>query len=130
MKNLPKSLDMELFLLFLRALAHSPEKKWRPYLWKPYGEKNGLIRLELKGSRMVFSPLSAVYYHLTGYEVMNSFLMPEMSPYFALEDGKEERWWEIIAISYASDACDVSCQYDRELRNCLLEALDLPLEKR
>ncbi len=129
MKTLPKSLDMELFLIFLHALTHSSEKKWKPRLERPYGEKNGLIRLKLDEDNMLFSPLSAVYYYLTGIKVMNSFLMPEMIPFFTLESG-EKRWWEIIDISYASDACDVSRLYNRDLRNCLLGALGLPLEKR
>lgn len=130
MHSLPLSLDMTLFLLHLWVLRNSSHEKWTPYLCKPYGEKKGLIRLKLQGSGIVFSPLSAVYYHLTGQEVVNSFLMPEMTPFFKGENGNEERWWEIIDISYASDACDVSRQYNRELRNCLLHTLGLPVEKR
>jgi hypothetical protein len=79
------------------------------------------IHLKLEGSEMIFTPLTAVHFLLTGQILhRGSFWMEEMTT----DSGFP--WWEILEVSYAVIACDCSRKYDRHLRNGMLEILGLP----
>lgn len=92
-------------------------------IWTPYVTVDRLIRLKRIESHNTYSPLTAVYFHLTGEEILNCFWVPEITERFQFH------WWEVLEISYASDACNCSRYYDRRLRNQILQALRLPEEK-
>ena len=79
--------------------------------------------IHLWHGELVFSPLTAVYYDLTGEFIhWGSFRVPELTNCFAFP------WWEVLAVSYASIACDCAGhQYNRSLRNQMLKALGQPI---
>ena len=115
-------LDTESFLKRLAALYSS-------IAWEMAIE-DGCIHLRRTGAvgtseypRTIFSPLTAVYYDLTG-EIIHrgSFWMPELTEGFGFP------WWEVLAVTYASIACDCAGhQYSRALRNRILAALGAPV---
>lgn len=114
-----------IFLYILRTLTNKAH--WKPYLWTPYDERRGLIRLELSvelsSRRYRHSPLTAVYYECTGVEIPNGFWVSEITEKFGFP------WYEVLEISYASDACNIGRSYDIHLRNRLLRALNFKMEK-
>ncbi|MDO8564429.1 MAG: hypothetical protein Q7R88_00340 [bacterium] len=83
------------------------------------------IHLYHVGSDEVFSPTTALHYHLTAgaEKIGRGFFYEE----FSILTGMP--WWLMLEISYAEIACDCGRQYDRRLRNRILEALGQPAEK-
>ena len=56
----------------------------------------GCVHLSRHGSEQIFSPLTAVYFHLTGKEIhRGSFWVCELTEEFGMP------WWEVLALSYA-----------------------------
>ncbi len=79
-------------MLLLRELADLQ------MMWTATFNSDGCIRLHRVGSEEVFTPLTAVYYHLTGKWIDGrSFWVEEMS----LDEEVGFPWYEIIPISYA-----------------------------
>jgi hypothetical protein len=102
------------FLALLRDLDRG--------IWAPRLEGSQIF-LKLEGSEWVFSPLTAVYYHLTDKVLhRGSFWMEELTKEFGFP------WWEVIDISYAINSSDRSNALRRNLRRDILRALDLPLD--
>jgi hypothetical protein len=103
---------------FLALLAQLSPETWTARKDTP------LIHLNRQGSDTLFSPLTAVYYHLTGIEIhRGSFWVEELTRDFGFCR------WEILQISYAWSGCDFSFRYDRNLRRTILKTLNLPLDK-
>jgi hypothetical protein len=102
---------------FLSLLEHLDRGEWRAYLdhWD--------IQLLRNNDEMIFSPVTAVYFTLSGVRIhRGSFWFEEMCDYGL-------PWWEIHEIVYASQRLDFGRKYDRVLRNRILEAVGLPKEK-
>jgi hypothetical protein len=91
--------------------------------WIGEADLSGIIRLRRDGGHTCYSPLTAVYCHLTGGEIQNCFWLPEVSSELGLV------WWEVLEIQYASDRCEGGRRYDRNLRDEILGILELPMEK-
>jgi hypothetical protein len=103
-------LDLATFLQLLREIAHT--EGWSASL------DGSCIRLRLKGVDDIFSPLSAVFYIISGRVIDHrSFWMREIT------DASIMPWWEVLEISLADMACDCGNQYKRQLRQAMLEAL-------
>lgn len=83
------------------------------------------ITLWRVGSETRFTPITAVYYELTGIEThYGSFIYPEIVRDLRLPE------LEIVEIVYASMGLDCPRHYNRILRNQILEALGLPIEEK
>jgi hypothetical protein len=80
----------------------------------------GHIQMKRKGSDVIFSPLTAVYFRLTKKEVdRRTYWVEELTKHFGYSS------LEILAITYASLRCDTGQKYDRNLRCQLLKAVRL-----
>ena len=99
------------FLATLRALI-------RTGMWNVSIEKR-CIHLRRVGSDTIYSPLTAVYYHLTGKELhRGSFIHPEITRDLGLPH------YLIPEISYAEIACEgCGVRYNRDLRDNILSSL-------
>ncbi len=109
---------------FLVSLSELDRNIW--IAWVESGlTSRGCIHLNRKGSQMPFSPLTAVYFNLTGVEIhRGTFWFEEMTRDFGMS------WWDIQALTYASVKIDTQgTRYNRALRNKLLRALSLPMEE-
>ncbi len=112
MKNL-QTLDKE---GFLDVLGRLPTHLWTASI------EHRCIHLRRVGSASVYSPLTAVYWHLTQEELhRGSFSHPEITERFHLSA------WEIEQIAYAEICCMCSgaytSRYSNKLRVALLEAV-------
>jgi hypothetical protein len=108
-----KKLNTATFLLLLRELFLTGE-------WTYEVMKNKCLLMKRHGSETEFSPLTAVYFHLTGKEIHRGSFWVE-------EFGKDQYafpWWEILDITYAWMACSGSGRdYNKTLRDEMLHAL-------
>lgn len=74
----------------LDVLRHLPNNAWTASI------EDKCVHLRRAGSEMIFSPLTAVYFELTGIELhRGSFWHPEITERFKLP------WWEINDIRNA-----------------------------
>jgi hypothetical protein len=109
-----KSLDVALksrdLIFLLKHLKESKRNEWFPYV------KNGYILLARRYSPFIFSPLTAIFFEITGREIeSNSFWCPPME-----ELGFD--WWNIIEMT----AAEIPGATNRHFRNKILVALGLP----
>ncbi len=112
-----QQLNIDRIVFYLGIIARSP-------VWEGYTTtKLGCIFLARKGSSMIFSPLTAVYFGLTEKEIHHgTFWVKELTEKFGLS------CWDALAFSYACTACDIGFRYDRQLRERILITLKLPSE--
>lgn len=116
MQKETKIVNIDSFILILADLHATSD-------WEATVE-NRLLHLRRKGSDTIFSPLTAVYFHLSGKEIhRGSFWVEELTNEFGM------LWWEILEISYAWIACDCGHRFSRHLRKKLYVALNLPLDR-
>jgi hypothetical protein len=97
----------------LEVLSHLPEKQWTAFV------HDKCVLLRRAGGGALYSPLTAVFWELTGEELhRGSFLHPEITERFSLP------WHEILEITYAEIACVCKGRhYSNKLRVALLEAV-------
>ena len=111
-------LNIAVFLDYLTEIAGDLN-------WSAEKTPDRCIHLCRRGSDMIFSPLTAVYFNLTGKEIhRGSFFIEELTKEFGFP------WYEILEVSYAYLALDSwgKC-YNRYLRKDMLEILRLPVER-
>lgn len=109
MKNV-QTLDQEGFFEMLDALPDT--------IWTATIEKN-CLHLRRVESEITYSPLTAVYWHLTGAELhRGSFFHPEITERFRLP------WYDILEIVYAEICCVANGKhYSSRLRLRMLSAV-------
>jgi len=114
-----RAVRMETVASFLESLTELGKKQdWHAVV------NNHVIQLRLDGLDAIFSPLTAVYFALTG-KILHpgSFWHSQISEELGLP------WWEVNRISYAEIACGYGNRCDWALRDQMLEALDLHKER-
>lgn len=109
MKNV-QTLDQEGFFEMLEALSDE--------IWTATIEKD-CLHLRRAGSEITYSPLTAVYWHLTGAELhRGSFFHPEITKRFHFP------WYDILEIVYAEICCVANGKhYSSRLRLRMLHAV-------
>jgi hypothetical protein len=109
------ALNTEAFLTYLGQL-------WATGDWTMH-EEDRCIHLWRKGSDTIFSPLTAVYYHLTHVEIhRGSFWVEEFN-----QGDFQFPWWEILDITYAYMALSAGGrEYNKKLRESILAHLGIP----
>ena len=100
--------DVGYFLVLFNIYWRSNKGKWRVV----DVESMELMRDD---SDVIFSPLTLVYFYMTGEEIhRGSFWCEEMTQRFGMP------WWDVLKITYAQ----IGCQgHDRNLREDLLNVI-------
>ena len=111
------NMNMETFIL---VLSRIDTRQWSARV-EQKSVFRGCIHINKQWSNMLFSPLTCAYNELTGKQIhRGSFWCEELQQEFGFP------WWEILKIAYVQIKYG---DYDKQLRNKILVALELPPEK-